>query len=222
MSLRALSEKAGTATAETGDVVEAPMASIDADAIALLKVRVGAGVSALSDSVMKGRAIDVSGRPGGIRDFIIAAATTTATVSTTLMTFTTNIPVTQGFRLTGSFRKTATNPNEVAFGLTINATVIFTAGATGFLASSAVNRAEDGMFEITIGPRSNANYLGGFNSWYIWRVTSSGAIAVNPAFPTTVAAAALPNAAITSIVLTGINVTANNNVELANVYLWND
>lgn len=55
-----VSEKAGTATAETGDVVEAPMAALDSDAIALLKVRVGAGVTTLSDSVMKGRAIDVS------------------------------------------------------------------------------------------------------------------------------------------------------------------
>ena len=57
-----VSEKQGTATAETGDVVEAPMPALDSDAIALLKVRVAAGASSLSDSVMKGRAIDVSDR----------------------------------------------------------------------------------------------------------------------------------------------------------------
>lgn len=78
-----LSEKAGTPTAESGDVVEAPMPAIDTNAIALLKVRVGINVSSLSDSVMWGRAIDVS-RASGAMTYIRKPTTETVNNSNTL------------------------------------------------------------------------------------------------------------------------------------------
>lgn len=51
---------AGTATAETGSVLEAPMPALSANAIMLAKVKVGANVSVIATDKVYGRAIDVS------------------------------------------------------------------------------------------------------------------------------------------------------------------
>ncbi len=62
---------AGTATAETGTVLEAPMPSLDSDAIMLSKVKVGTGVSVIGTDKVFGRAVDVSEQGVG-SDFLIA------------------------------------------------------------------------------------------------------------------------------------------------------
>lgn len=50
----------GTPTAETGNVLEAPMPAMLADQILLAKIKVGAGVTAITAANLQGRAIDVA------------------------------------------------------------------------------------------------------------------------------------------------------------------
>lgn len=170
--------------------------------------------------------------PNGLIGYTGTAAPTTSTSAVDLVTisklgFADSIPVTRGLRIGFSFRKTATAAQAVAFGLKINSTVVIEAAVSaGYIRSSATQQAENGYAEITIGPRSSANYLLGVT--HLWAAFAGATVPTASALTDAAAAgvvgpvfsAAIPNAAITSLAIRAINGTSNNNAEIGSVYVY--
>jgi hypothetical protein len=135
---------------------------------------------------------------------------------------TTSIAVGKFIDISGNFRKQALAANSAALGLKINTTVVMEAAASAtssFGCTSATNRAEDGMFWARITPRSSAAYLNGIQSFHGSRVSATGADAGGAGTQTWMSSltAPLPNATYTSIIIRGINDTANNALEVFDV-----
>ena len=216
-----VSEKAGTATAETGDVVEAPMAAIDSDAIAVLKVRVGAAVTTLSDSVMKGRAIDISDASGwrlvGVNT---AEATMTSATEADLVTITgLSIPAAAPVMIVVNFRKSATIA-QPSIGLKINSTVVLNASAaaaSGIGSFSVENEAENGESVVFLAPR-RTNYDRGLSGHYATSGPSNGQRAVVP-LGVSALQAAIPIATITDVIIRGDS-DGTNTLGVQGVYVY--
>lgn len=157
-----------------------------------------------------------------------SAQTTTSTSATDLLTLTPteSIGINDWAMVYFEFRKTATNPNAVAFGLKVNSTTVLEAvNSAGKPRSSATNQAEAGFCRFLIPPRSSANY--GFGVIHEFACfTTAGAYTASTLTDTAAASgptnmsAALPNAAITSVTIRAINHAANNNAEVRNAALY--
>jgi hypothetical protein len=189
----------GTATAETGDVAEAPEPALSSDQIMLYRVRIPASASTITAANTRGRAIDVS--ENGLNALNVTEATMTAAAAADMVTLAVAIPALRRVRITGSYRKSA-SAAQPALGLKVNSTVVVEAiAAAGCATFSNTNEAQNGVFEILLGPQ-RANYDRGLLSRY----HSGGATGGASGFlPSGVQTAALPIAAITSIVIRGIS-----------------
>lgn len=156
------------------------------------------------------------------------ATTSTAAVDLLTLTPTNSIGINDWALVRAEVRKTATNAQRVGFGLKINATTVYEAGAlSGHTkpVSSATLQAEAGFMEWLIPPRSTANYgFGVMTNWAFY--TTAGNVAESMysllagATGGSAAAAAVPNAAITSVTIRAINNTSNNNAEVKNAVLY--
>lgn len=159
-----------------------------------------------------------------------SAQTTTSTSAVDLLTLTptNSIGINDWALVRAEVRKTATAAQAVSFGLKINSTTVLEAGASSGHTrpvSSATNQAEAGFIEFLIPPRSTANY--GFGIRANWAFYTTAGNASNSMFDlisggsgSTAAAAAVPNAAITSVTIRAINNTSNNNAEVKNAVLY--
>lgn len=155
---------------------------------------------------------------------ISIAAVDLVTISTDVTGAALNIPINRWAKVTFEYRKTAASANAVAFGLKLNSTVVLEAVVTaGTPRSSATQRAESGWAEFIIPPRSTANYGFGIGVDYNC-YTTAGAFAAT--YSNDLAAGgtslpsmtnAVPNAAITSVIIRAINGTASNAAEVDNV-----
>lgn len=149
-----------------------------------------------------------------LRYYTGSEATTTGTSAADLLDISAlNIPVTSTVIVTGVARKTAGAAALAALGLKINSTITCEAagGTNRVWVASATNQAEDGVFCITIFPRS-ANYLNSAVS--SWTNAVSGVIGASVPVTQT---AACPNAAITHIVLRGIVGSASITLGIQNI-----
>lgn len=159
-----------------------------------------------------------------------AATSTSSTSEVDLLTLTptNSIGINDWAMVFFECRKLATFATTVSFGLKINSTTVLAAlpgsGHTRPI-SSATARAEAGFVRFVIPPRSTANYGFGIQSDWIW-YTTAGAPAtsildsVAAATGSTTLAAAVPNAAITSVTIRAINNSNNNSVEVKNAGLY--
>ena len=161
-------------------------------------------------------------RPSGL-ELVGENTTEQTTVGTSMadlvtVTLTRSVPVTEGLRVTVSYRKSAGAAAAALLGLKLNTTVVL--GATNHLAAtSATNQAEDGILVFDIAPRS-ASYLTGIAGYYRTAVSASGAAAVVHTFTPLALDALLPNASLTSIVIRGNAVNALQTLGVKEVKVW--
>lgn len=159
------------------------------------------------------------------------AQSTTSTAAVDLLTLTpTNaIGINDWALVQFECRKQALAAQLVSFGLKVNATTVLEASATtGHTRprSSATNQAECGFVQFLIPPRSTANYgTGLLANWGFFKVadgnpTSTILGKVAGAEGEAAAAAAIPNAAITSVTIRAINATTSNAAEVKNAVLY--
>ena len=218
---------AGTAVLVSGDAaasssVEPTKPEIgDRVLVALYKVQAGQTIAANAEYRLDKRVP----HPGGLIGFSNTATSTTSTSAVDLLTisklgFDDSIPITTPLTIQFSMRKTAAAANLVRFGVKINSTVVLEVTNIVAWSSSATQRAEEGVAELHILPRSSANYLNGFWTFGFWRVSSDGSSATAAAVGNATLNALMPNAAITSIVIRAINDTASNAAEVKGVFVW--
>jgi hypothetical protein len=152
-----------------------------------------------------------------------AATSTTSTSAVDLVTISgLNILVTQPFRVEVNGRKTAAAAQAACLGIKINSTNVLSAGASNvnntLWLSSSTQQAEDGIGIFMCAPRSSANYLAGM-LWYMTsRASASGLAATTQViYGGNIPAAVMPNATITSIVITAQNYTTSNAIEVTSI-----
>ena len=160
--------------------------------------------------------------PWTLVGYSATGGTTTSTAAVDLLTISgLSIPVTAPVRIMGNYSKDASAAQIVGVGLKINSTVVIEASnSQNFARSSPTQRAEDGFFDFTFGPRSTS-YLGGNGQGTAQtKVSSTGANAQTPYLMGGTLTNLYPNAEITSITLRGINVTASNNLAVKDVFIF--
>lgn len=140
-----------------------------------------------------------------------AEYTTTSTSATDLVTvtLTRDGSAEEEILIRGAYRKSSGSASEADLGLKINSTTVIEASAatTALARTSASNQAEDGFFEIILGPRVTS-YQSGILSLYSTKVSSTGAAAQAQAACTGLTAL-MPTDDITSITIRGISGNAN-------------
>lgn len=213
----------GAATIVSGTPAAAPAVPDLGDnvGLALLLVQAGQTIAANITYKLDKRVAN----PWGLVGYASEEATTTSTSAVDMITISKlgladSIPTAMPIRILGQFRKTATAAQAVGVGLKLNSTIVLEAGTSNsaLAHSTATQQAEDGWFQCAIAPR-NTSYLAGITSRYGTYVSSSGAAAQAVASPDTLTAL-LPNAAVTSIVIRGINGTSNNNLAVRNIFVY--
>lgn len=136
-------------------------------------------------------------------------ATTTSVTKVTLFTLSPSptIPAATPFVVDCVARKSGGAASAAGLGFELNSTVVNAASiTTGYYFTSATDRAEDGMARALILPRVT-NYLNGALLSYVNRVSSSGAAQAS-LFTIAALTNPMPNATITSILITGISTTS--------------
>lgn len=212
----------GTAVIVSGDPAAVPTVPERGDIVSVSLDLVQAGQTIANNVVTQ-----LDKRVMGIVPVVALAGSSTASTSTT-STSAVDLVMISGLSIAASAiietmwqaRKVANTANYVAFGLKLNSTVVLEAGAA-WGRSSATQQAEDGLLTLTLGPRS-ANYPAGIHGNYGWRISATGATAVNPV--NLIAADNLttlpPQVAITSMAIRAINATASNAAEIAVWKIW--
>ena len=198
-----------------GDIVYATAANTLA--------RLGIGSSAQVLTVSGG----IPAWAAGTTSDVVLAGSSSAATSTSSLTAVTlvtisglSILVGTPFRVEINGRKQALTANSAGFGITLNATAVLV-GSTALNLNpqfSGTNQAEQlyGIFRFA--PRSSADYLFGFGVDSITRVSATGAHVRSIVASTTgTPSATPPNATITSILITGINDTGSNALEVFSI-----
>lgn len=211
----------GVATAEIGDVEEAPMGNLGAAEIMLAKVRVGNGVTVIGTDKVWGRAVDIS--KNATASWVLAGSNTTEATMTSataadLVTISgLSIPATTPVTIITNYRKSA-NAFQPSIGLKVNSTVVIEASLTtvtrigGFSTDAEV---QNGLSVVYLGPR-RANYDKGISGYY-----SAGGVGGNQTatIPGAAIAAAIPIATITDIIIRGDS-DGTNTLGVHGVYVY--
>lgn len=152
------------------------------------------------------------------RNTVEQTTTSTSTVDIVTVTFTRSVAATEGLLIVGNASKDALAAQAVQLGLKLNTTVQYDPAVQSLASSSGTNQAEDGMFMLWIMPRSTG-YLNGVLGWEQWQISATGAQAKAQ---TAVVAPSnnLITAALTQLVITGRNVTSNNNLAVKDVVVY--
>jgi hypothetical protein len=149
--------------------------------------------------------------------------TTTSTSAADLVTITLlrSVAANEPLLIIGQYRKTTGNASEVSLGLKINSTTVVEASAatTALARSSGNNQAENGSFEVWIGPRI-ANYTSALHGIYHTKVSASGAAAQAITLGPTGLTAVLPTDAVTSVTIRGISGNAGVTLGVDAVYVY--
>lgn len=205
----------------SGDPATVPTVPELGDRVAIALVYVQAGLSIASNATYKidKRAATASGA------LLVAssdtAQTSTSTSAASFAAITVNIPKEIPFRFEAGVSKDASAAQSVAYGLLANATTVDEANnGAMWHASSATQRAEEGLLLLKVGSRGDPGGAVTLASWISqsqWSVSSSGAISEAPVLgPLTTPTGRFPNATITSLTPRVINNTSSNNAAL----LW--
>jgi hypothetical protein len=148
--------------------------------------------------------------------------TTQSATSVTLSTITADIAQGQYFRIVGQARKDdGGSGHDAALGLTLNATAVFTAtvaGGGGFWECTATDRAENGYF-VWDGYGATTNYATAIAIRYETR-TAAGARAAVGVYPSRALTNALPVAAVTSVLITGLVAHTDLTLSLDQVFVY--
>ena len=194
----------GVATAETGDVEEAPTTALDDDEILIAVVRNPANQAAVLAADIRGRGVDISESGGAWKQ--VGSNTTEQTMTSAtagdLVTITgLTIPVDRPVKIVVVWRKSAVAA-QLSIGLKLNSTVVAeadTGSASGIGITPATNEVQSGYTVVEFGPRS-ATYLTALIASYM----VSGASGITTAFRGAVVLTnALPNAVITDVIIRG-------------------
>lgn len=147
--------------------------------------------------------------------------TSTSAVDLATITLSRSVAANEPLLITGQYRKSAGAANEASLGLKLNSTIVVTASAatTALARTSATDQAEDGSFEVFIGPRI-ANYLNALYGTYHTKVSASGAAAQAITLGPTGLAANLITDAITSVTIRGIVGNASVTLGVNDVYVY--
>lgn len=139
--------------------------------------------------------------------------TTTSTTTVDLSTITTNIPATTPFVVRGRYRKTSGAAQAVQIGLKLNATQVIANVAV----TSTTDRAEDGQFEFYVSPRL-ANYL--FSAAYMRAFSGETGVTTITTDVERRGTAAIPTDPITSVIITGLSVSASNTLAIDEIHVY--
>jgi hypothetical protein len=215
--------KNGTPTAVTTTTGPA-LPVLDDDEIAVAELYIAKDAVVINTADISDRRQDIVAPLAAwtLVGYSATGGTTTSTAAVDLLTISgLSIPVTAPVRIMGNYSKDASAAQIVGLGLKINSTVVIEASnSQNFARSSGTQRAEDGFFDFTFGPRSTS-YLGGNGQGTAQtKVSSTGANAQTPYLMGGVLTNLYPNAEITSITLRGINVTASNNLAVKDVFIF--
>ena len=210
----------GVATAETGDVEEAPLPSLDDDEILIATVRSPANQSNVLAANVRGRAVQVAQPTVMLAGSSSAATSTTSTSAVDLVTISgLSIAAAAFIESQFNYRKTAAAATMVGFGLKVNSTVVVEATTTvnsSLAACTSTQEVQDGICSFSITPR-RTNYQGGILSIITVHTTTTARLMQ---VQTTLLANPIPTATITSMAIRAINDTASNAAEVTDWKIW--